>query len=55
MVGEEVSGMTELLGLAFLLASRGKDKGLSAEEIAFLVESQIKHLEMVEALKRMGV
>lgn len=46
--------MSELLGLAFLLVSRAKNGGLSGEEIAFLVESQIEHLEMIEAVKRMG-
>jgi len=47
--------MSELLGLAFLLAARAKDSGLSGEEIAFLLESQLEHLEMIEALRKMEV
>jgi hypothetical protein len=47
--------MSELLGLAFLLAARGRDSGLSGEEIAFLLEGQILHLEMLEAIKEMEV
>ena len=52
---EEGETMSELPGLAFLLAARGRDSGLSGDEIVFLLESQIGHLEMVEALKRIEV
>ena len=46
--------MSELLGLAFLLVSRAKNKGLSEEEILFLIEQQLGHLEMMDALKFLG-
>ena len=46
--------MSELLGLAFLLASRARDRGLSEEEIVFLIEQQIGHLKMIDALKSLG-
>ncbi len=44
--------MSELLGLAFLLVSRARDRGLKDEEIVWLLERQIDHFGMVEALKR---
>jgi hypothetical protein len=44
--------MSELLELAFLLCARAKDRGLSDEEILWLVDGQIEHLGMMEALKR---
>ena len=45
--------MSELLGLAFLLAARARDKRLKDEEIIWLVERQLEHLGMVEALKEL--
>jgi hypothetical protein len=47
--------MSELIGLAFLLAARARDKGLSEEEILFLVSQQLEHLEFMQVLKRMEV
>ncbi len=47
--------MSEILGLAFLLAARGRDSGLDDGEILFIVENQLQHLDFIEALKRMGV
>jgi hypothetical protein len=46
--------MSELLGLAFLLVSRARDKGLSEEEIVFIIEQQLRHLEMMDVLKNLG-
>lgn len=45
--------MSELLGLALLLASRARDKGLKDEEIVWVVERQLEHLGMMEALKKL--
>jgi hypothetical protein len=45
--------MTELLGLAFLLVSRARDKGLKDEEIVWVVERQLEHFGMMEALKEL--
>lgn len=44
--------MSELLGLAFLLVMRARDKGLKDEEIFWLVERQLEHFGMMEALKK---
>ena len=45
--------MRELLGLSFLLCARAKDRGLKDEEILWMVERQIEHFEMIEALKKL--
>ncbi len=45
--------MSELLGLAFLLAVRARDKGLRLEDIVFLVECQFGHAESLETLCRL--
>jgi hypothetical protein len=43
------------LGLAFMLAARGKDRKLSKEDIMWLVGQQFDHLEMIEFLKQLEV
>jgi len=45
--------MTELTGLAFLLCSRARDNRLADQEILWLVEQAIEHMERMESLKRL--
>ena len=45
--------MSELLGLAFLLVSRARDKGLKDEEIVWVVERQLEHLDSIELMRKL--
>jgi len=45
---KEAKPMSELEGLALLLCTRGKDEGMTDEEILWLVDGQIQRLEAIE-------
>jgi hypothetical protein len=45
--------MSEITGLAFLLCSRGRDKGLKSEEIVWLVEQQLEHLDSIAFMRKL--
>jgi hypothetical protein len=45
--------MSEITGLAFLLCSRGRDKGVKNEQIVWLVEQQLEHLDSIEFVRKL--